>query len=354
MIDFRKDIISKIVTGKKYPVMTDYARITFGEKGPLKMHEYEGESVRVFKESDTTHVLCPKNMDCVMENAVTEAISSGKIFDDAEDCKNMATCVAGQVIPCNAVVNRGRSAPDKINLFIQLSMGEMNPSGSVALDDTNVQNGANFAKEMIQKAAPTVVDLKKKDDGPEMTGYMKDRIMQNYCGTNGKDIDGCPELGDASDELDDELESVSDVTPEDSISDDDYDEVETGDDEKDPDVDDDDVYEESFFTKKPKKLKPIPRSVIAYITVETNAVQDSHDQAMISGYTCSKLELVDFYLNVLDQHDDRYIVPHTRDYLVSMQAELNRLLAQILKIRPVNKNDRVWQVNVNYPENWRG
>lgn len=113
-------------------------------------------------------------------------------------------------------------------------------------------------------------------------------------------------------------------------------------------------YEEAFISKRPKKLKPIPRDVVAYITVEMNAIQDSNDQAMLSGYTCSKLELVDFYLNVIDTNDERYIVPHSRQYLIQMQNDLNRLLTQILKIRPVNKNDRVWQVNVNYPEGWRG
>lgn len=115
-----------------------------------------------------------------------------------------------------------------------------------------------------------------------------------------------------------------------------------------------DVYQEGFLSKKPKKLKPIPRDIVPYITVEMNAIRDSNDQAMLSGYTCSKLELVDFYLNVIDTNDERYIVPHTRQYLVQLQNDLNRLLTQILRIKPINKSDRVWQVNVNYPENWRG
>lgn len=112
---------------------------------------------------------------------------------------------------------------------------------------------------------------------------------------------------------------------------------------------------ESFITKKPKKLKPIPaRDIITYVTTEMNAIQDANDQSMLSGYCCSKLEIADFYISCLDNQDDRYIVPHNRQYLVNFENELNRLLTQILRIRPVNKNDRVWRVNVNYPENWRG
>lgn len=115
------------------------------------------------------------------------------------------------------------------------------------------------------------------------------------------------------------------------------------------------MYQESHaMLVKPKKLKPIPRDVVAYIITQTNAIRDTNDQAMISGYCCSKLELVDFYLNCLDVHDYRYIVPHNRQYLIQMQNDLNRCLQNILRIKPVNRLDRVWRVNVNYPDGWGG
>ena len=110
------------------------------------------------------------------------------------------------------------------------------------------------------------------------------------------------------------------------------------------------TYQEGFLSKKPKKLKPIPRDVVAYITVEMNAIRSSNDQAMLSGYTCSKIELVDFYLTVLDTQDPRYIVPHTKQYLETMKRDLENLLTQILGIRPINRGDKIWRVNVNYPE----
>lgn len=107
------------------------------------------------------------------------------------------------------------------------------------------------------------------------------------------------------------------------------------------------LSQESFLSKKPKKLKPIPRDIIAYITCEMNDIHSSNDQAMLSGYTCSKIELVDFYLTVLDTQDVRYIVPHNRQYLSMMKQELERLLTQILKIRPINRSEQIWRVN--YP-----
>lgn len=108
----------------------------------------------------------------------------------------------------------------------------------------------------------------------------------------------------------------------------------------------DDVYDEYIqegLFKRPKKLKPIPRDVVAYITVEINAIKDSNDQAMLASYTCAKLELVDFYITCIDTKDERYIVPHTRQYLVQMQTDLNRLLTRILQIKPINHNDRMWK-----------
>jgi len=107
------------------------------------------------------------------------------------------------------------------------------------------------------------------------------------------------------------------------------------------------VKQEGFLSKKPKKLKPIPRDIIAYITVEMNDIHSANDQAMLSGYTCSKIELVDFYLTVLDTQDARYIVPHNKQYLEMMKRELETLLAKILRIRPINRSEQIWRVN--YP-----
>lgn len=107
------------------------------------------------------------------------------------------------------------------------------------------------------------------------------------------------------------------------------------------------MHQEGFLSKKPKKLKPIGRDVVAYITCEMNDIHSANDQAMLAGYTCSKIELVDWYITVLDTNDPKYMVPHTRQYLITMKAQLESLLSQILKIRPINRTDQIWRVN--YP-----
>jgi len=108
------------------------------------------------------------------------------------------------------------------------------------------------------------------------------------------------------------------------------------------------AYKESFLTKKPKKLKPIGRDTVAYITVMINDIHSANDQAMLAGYTCNKIELVDFYITALDTQDPKYIVPHTRQYLINLKNDLEILLARILRIRPVNRSEQIWRVN--YPE----
>lgn len=106
-----------------------------------------------------------------------------------------------------------------------------------------------------------------------------------------------------------------------------------------------DPIHEGFMLKRPKKLKAIDvRGIASYVTVEMNAIKDSNDQAMLAGYVCSKLELIDFYLTVIDTNDDRYIVPHSRQYLVDGQRQLSDLLTKILRIRPINKSSRIWQI----------
>ena len=102
------------------------------------------------------------------------------------------------------------------------------------------------------------------------------------------------------------------------------------------------------FINRPKKLKPIPRDIITYVNEQMRTMSTSRDQAMLASYVSNKLEFVDFYITVIDTNDDRFIVPHSRDYLVTMQNDLNRLLNQILHTQPINKYDRAWKIPGGY------
>ena len=403
MNSFKYDMVKSLLSQKNEKAIMEYAQIEFPNvKSNLVLREYFGEGVRLFKDCNgDTKILYPHNMSPVQEGHLAKAIMTGDVFDDAEEITNMAKHIEITTLPINGIINKGLEPPSKANVNISCVIGKMDDdTGSFAPSDADLRNGYNFIK-----------DAMNHDDNNQSIK----NIADNYLGNDehhlyDKDFNYDVET------LADEIDSISDISPEDSITDQDYDEVmlnkyddededvesdeedessdddsddseeEDSDDESDeedddeddndaePDEEDDedsdaslddeddeikqesyDYYEEGFLTKKPKKLKPIPiREIVSYITCELNAISDTNDQAMLSGYTCAKLELVDFYLTCIDTQDDRYIVPHPRQYLVDGQRQLNDLLTQILRIRPVNKGDRVWKVNVNYPEGWRG
>lgn len=340
MNSYRHEIVKAIIDMKKYDVFNEYCEITNPKRNGLMVSEYAGKDIRVFKDHDTVKVLCPKNMTYVQESNLTKAIATGTIFDEADEVDGYAKHIVLTKMPCEGMLKHGLGKPEKMTEFVGATIGRMNEAGDVDVSDEDVDNGKAMMDDLLE------LDSKEYKDVKNLVDDFVGNDEHEYC--YSKDI-ACD-----IDQLRKEIQDFNDadVSPEDSINDEDWDDS-WADGVNGSIADDSDFQQEAFFSKKPKKLKPIPiRDIVSYITVEMNAIQDSNDQAMLSGYTCSKLELVDFYLNCIDTHDDRYIVPHTREYLVDGQKQLSNLLTQILRIRPINKNDRVWKIN--YPSDYRG
>lgn len=402
MNSISSNVIKTAIRSKRYDIITELAKIEYPDKNDIVVTEYTGSGVRLYKDNkNRIRILCPTDIDVYQENHVTDSITNGTIFDDADEVDNNAEMIEKTTIPYNAMINTGKDSPKKLKPMIAIIIGKMDDDGSFTVSDIDRDNGNRFVKSIVcckekNTDIPSVVgDYIEKDKDkfytPEMgrdiadlereVGDIKDTKNEDVV-TDDDTVDDYDFLDinddDNDDECDDDNESKDndeDDTEEDEESsdenDDEEDEDETeeeSDDEEDDDENNEeitkessyikpnyneDIYQEGLFTKKPKKLKPIPRDIIAYITVEMNDISSANDQAMLSGYTCSKLELVDFYLTVLDTQDPRYIVPHTRQYLENMKNELERLLTQILRIRPINRSDRIWRMNVTYPEGWR-
>ena len=55
-----------------------------------------------------------------------------------------------------------------------------------------------------------------------------------------------------------------------------------------------------------KKLKKIPYDLVSYIQIETEAIRDANDKMMISSYCLAKLELVNWYLELLEVGSKKY------------------------------------------------
>ena len=66
---------------------------------------------------------------------------------------------------------------------------------------------------------------------------------------------------------------------------------------------------------------------------------------MLGGYTQSKIEIVEWYIELLTVGSDRYIVPHTLPQLQRILQELNYLYKKIMNTRATGYSGRP----VSYP-----
>ena len=57
-----------------------------------------------------------------------------------------------------------------------------------------------------------------------------------------------------------------------------------------------------------------------YIQIETEAIKDANDKMMISSYCLSKLEMVNWYLELLEVGSKKYIVPQSKAHLLNLNV----------------------------------
>jgi hypothetical protein len=119
---------------------------------------------------------------------------------------------------------------------------------------------------------------------------------------------------------------------------------------------DDLLKSESVYFKerfgKVKKLKKIPRDLIAYITIEGESIRDAGDKMMIVSYAYGKLEIIEWYIELLITGTERYIVPHSKDYLESLRTQILACIKKIMD-KPLPKLDRPL-IQVGYPKGYEG
>lgn len=339
MSGYDRDMVKAFLkTGKLAPI-SEYAAIRHASrKKNLIVSSYTGSDIRMYTKGDTVHLMYPEEVQEIQLESVADAIAKGTIFDDAEEVDRHAHYLTMTNTPTRAMAHHGIDEPKHLKIVVSGIIGKMSPDGTLEISLADMRNGQQFLDQL--KTCDVSGNCHDAED-----------LVDHYVGAE-KHTDLPKDFRDDIYHMKSDVKDIGDLDMDDEV------------DDRDPDAfeNDDDDYEEieeaaiqeGFFAKRPKKLKPIPRDVVAYITVEMNAIQDSNDQAMLAGYTCSKLELVDFYITCIDTKDDRYIVPHTREYLVAMQNDLERLLQQILRIKPIQRGSAIWKPNVTLPEGWRG
>lgn len=327
-----RTLIHNLIHQGKYSAVTQAANILHPSNKTLTIQESYTDGVRMIVDEENITVLCPYDMgyDRIMEGALAEAIASGEIFDDAEKVKDNAEFIRLTVLPNSALTHNDLPEAKHLTKALTPVISKMNEdTGRFDVTDGDITNGVNCVKNMVDT----------EDPHAEVR-----RVMDNYIADH--DLEGETDPSPISiGKLADDVKNIKSVKPEDTLTHEDYDMVDYDNSEE---VEEgcETCTQEGFFTKRPKKLKPIKRDIVTYVNDQYRAIQTSNDQAMLAGYVSNKLEFIDFYITVIDTNDDRFIVPHSRDYLVSLQNDLNRLLTQILNVKPVNKRDRVWQMNL--------
>ena len=103
----------------------------------------------------------------------------------------------------------------------------------------------------------------------------------------------------------------------------------------------------------PKKLKKIPYDLVSCIQIETEAIRDANDKMMISSYCLAKLELVNWYLELLEVGSKKYTVPQSRAHLEMVRDQLIACHKAIMSVKITSPNDRPL-IDVKYPKGYEG
>lgn len=338
-MNFNRCVIERGLNEFKFGFVSEYCCRLHDTDTKLNIMQYGGDDIRVYKESaDTIRILLPSNDDGYLQDSLCRMLDSGSIYENAEKINSYVEYVMETCIPNNAMEKRFGHRPKNLQIVIALNLGKCNNDGDCDIDQTRVDNCVTMKDELMDACHR----CKQEPDGQEYFHKDISDIFNHHTGLDRGDLPDDNKMNMM--DLKDDLNKLDSLNPEDSLDDTDFDDIDI--------EEDDEEIKQEFFLKKPKKLKPFPNDLIPYITVEMNDIQSANDQAMLCGYISSKIELCDFYINCIDTQDSRYIVPHTRQFLVNLNNNLNNLLTQCLKIKPINKNSPMWKVN--YPDGYAG
>ena len=102
-----------------------------------------------------------------------------------------------------------------------------------------------------------------------------------------------------------------------------------------------------------KKLKKIPADLVSYIQIETEAIRDANDKMMISSYCLSKLEMVNWYLELLEVGSKKYIVPQSKAHLEMVRDQLMACHKAIMAVKVAKPQERPL-IDIKYPKGYEG
>ena len=102
-----------------------------------------------------------------------------------------------------------------------------------------------------------------------------------------------------------------------------------------------------------EKLKKIPIDLVSYIQIETEAISDTNYKQMLSSYCLNKLEMVNWYIQLLEVGSEKYIVPHTKQHLECIRSQLVDCHKMIMSVKTSNSRDHPL-IDIKYPKGYEG
>lgn len=102
-----------------------------------------------------------------------------------------------------------------------------------------------------------------------------------------------------------------------------------------------------------KRLQPIQKNQIDYAQAKALSMHNETDRLMLLSYVNSKLELAEWYLAIIDNPKlvRKYKLPHTKQDLLKIQAQLEDIREKILNTKIVYSGT---DVIVYYPQGYEG
>ena len=115
------------------------------------------------------------------------------------------------------------------------------------------------------------------------------------------------------------------------------------------------LIEEMYITEfagfGTKRLKKIDQSEIDYIQLEKNDIKSNDDKMLLISYIYSKLDIINYYISIIDSGNGKIRVPNSREELINMSRKLEKIKEEILDYRIP---DTSYGLFIQYPEGYEG
>lgn len=112
-----------------------------------------------------------------------------------------------------------------------------------------------------------------------------------------------------------------------------------------------DFYISETFLTRTKKMKRIDPADIDYIALEVNNIKSNDDKMMIISYIYNKLDIIDYYIALIDSKNPKYVIPHSRESLMQMRDRLEKYKQDAIdrKLPEIR-----YGIQIQYPEGYEG